>query len=190
LTSLSIIYYYDGMNSQANVGCNLYTFEAQFREYLSAVIKMKSTSVKNYVSDFRYFAGWLEQSGIYANDSIELVSRVTPEVVDSYKQYLLSGKLPRQTINRRLSSLRKFFVFAIAQGWTRLNPAKKIHNVRASGQNLSKSHDLTEAKLAMENFETHLFSQNKNISVTKACVDDIKEFFSIINSPKLYENTI
>lgn len=41
---------------------NLYNLEAPFKEYLVAG-NQKDVSIKNYLSDFRHFAGWVMSKG-------------------------------------------------------------------------------------------------------------------------------
>ena len=111
---------------------NLYNLEAPFEEYLVAG-NQKPISVKNYLSDFRHFAGWVMSVGVGLSDPGEETSplrgSINIKTVSEYKSYLESNNIPHKTINRRLSTIRKFCSFCISQGWMKENPAKKIGNI-------------------------------------------------------------
>jgi len=116
---------------------NFYNLEASFKEYLLAG-NSKPVSVKNYLSDLRHFVGWVTfylQSNQLLNqkfnpsskESIELL--LTEANIHEYKNYLIENNIPHKTINRRLSTVRKFFSFCISQGWLKENLAKRVGNV-------------------------------------------------------------
>ncbi|MDP1614945.1 MAG: phage integrase SAM-like domain-containing protein, partial [Methylococcales bacterium] len=123
-------------------GYNLYNLEPQFKQFLVAE-NISPISLKNYLSDFRYFAGWLElynrknqvssesesHSIVETDKSSLTLKQIDHNTVLSYRSYLASENLPHKTINRRLSTLRKFCSFCISQGWMTTNPAKKIANI-------------------------------------------------------------
>lgn len=131
---------------------NQYNLEAPFRTYLSAE-NISPISLKNYLSDLRHFLGWFQgeqsssaftvhssqngavvqefstDSGVTHDPQNGLLAAITPNIIAEYKSYLSANGVPTKTVNRRLSTLRKFFTFAISQGWTKENPAKKISNI-------------------------------------------------------------
>jgi len=110
---------------------NLYNLEPQFKNFLIAE-NFSTISLKNYLSDFRHFSGWLElyvkSHNIKFSDSNRF-QLITPELISQYRSYLIVNNLPHKTINRRLSTVRKFCSFCISQGWMKENPAKKISNI-------------------------------------------------------------
>src|SRR3989344_765671 len=108
---------------------NLYNLEAPFKEYLSAG-NQKAVSIKNYLSDLRHFAGWMtsyQKSNVRAHH--DAPQPITLNDISEYKSYLESNSIPHKTINRRLSTLRKFCSFAISQGWMKENAAKQVGNI-------------------------------------------------------------
>lgn len=131
---------------------NQYNLEAPFRTYLSAE-NISPISLKNYLSDLRHFLGWFQgeqrsssfsvhssqnkavvkefnaDSGVTQGLQNDVLAAITPNMIAEYKSYLSANGVPTKTVNRRLSALRKFFTFAISQGWTKENPAKKINNI-------------------------------------------------------------
>lgn len=89
---------------------------------------------KNYKSDLRHFLAWLLNSSEAGNrESIasekELLSLVSTERLENYKQTQLLSQVPAATINRRLSALRIFFRFATVQGWATEDPTRRILNI-------------------------------------------------------------
>src|SRR3989338_8943022 len=112
---------------------NLYNLEAPFKQYLTAG-NQKPISIKNYLSDFRHFAGWVMSKGGHGGPPLQ--EPITLNDISEYKSYLELNNIPHKTINRRLSTLRKFCSFCISQGWMKENPAKKISNIKYQITNL------------------------------------------------------
>ncbi len=167
---------------------NLYNLEAPFKQYLLAG-NAKPVSIKNYLSDFRHFAGFFVSvipsvvegsldvnskkkisdsstpppaGGSARND---IVALITANLISEYKAYLQKNGIPPKTINRRLSTLRKFCSFAISQGWMKENAAKKVANVIPAKAGIQ------------DDVVTQFHHDNETIDLV-----DINEFFAIINS--------
>jgi|GEM_PF-1129143 len=190
---------------------NLYNLEAPFRQFLVAE-NNSSVTVKNYLSDFKHFAGWYSSVGARSSRPQSNTGGNTPplqitvENVADYKKYLVDNNFPLKTINRRLSTIRKFCSFCISQGWMKENPAKKIGNishVRAGlfpptvqisdaktrlAEALAKRARLDstiESKRAaplqniMNDFHDYLTTQNLSQSDITDCLDDVREFMEI-----------
>lgn len=151
---------------------NFYNLEASFREYLIAG-NVNPISIKNYLSDLRHFFGWLTFYLESHNNLNISVFFATPVLLD-YKSYLVGNKIPDRTVNRRLSTLRKFGSFCISQGWLKENPAKTIQNVKFRLSNQSKS--------LLTSFTEGLKTNNFDETVIKDFQSDIKEFLDIIDS--------
>jgi len=170
---------------------NLYNLEASFRRYLLAG-NITALTLKNYLSDFRHFAGWvhsqnrlvqfnqphsiksintnpagLTNSANSTNQRLEQI--VTFETVNNYKNYLIASKLPLKTINRRLSTLRKFCSFCISQGWLIENPAKKVRNV---GTTITEKHILDQ-------FHQDLIKQGVGSQIITNYLNDVQDFLKI-----------
>ena len=130
---------------------NLYNFEAEFKKYLIAE-NFSSVSSKNYLSDLRHFLGWLSSSS--SSIGIELDLEQAKELINkehllNYKTYLIDNELPLKTVNRRLSTLRKFCSFCISQGWLNNNPAKEISNLINKGYEKTQSTIISQYKLSL-----------------------------------------
>lgn len=182
---------------------NLYNLEASFKQYLLAGIKyrhsgkesqtttpesdfghappakMTNITIKNYLSDFRHFAGWLLNQNSYElitdNQYNQLAALLTIKVIEDYKNYLTKNNVPRKTINRRLSTIRKFCSFCISQGWMKENPAKQVINVVTIRHSEVVASDTTSQNDIVFEFTNDPINKNINL-------EHINEFFTIINS--------
>ena len=111
-------------------GYNLYNLEPQFKNFLSAG-NVSPITLKNYLSDLRHFLGWANLKFESANTTFDEgnFSFLNEPFISEYRNYLSENNLPFKTINRRLSTVRKFCSFCISQGWIKENPAKKVSNI-------------------------------------------------------------
>jgi len=109
---------------------NFFQIEAEFRKYLSAGIASPLT-LKNYLSDIRYFFSWLQFSygidGLALSDMPNYINKSSLRAFDSY---LESDKNAAATARRRLSTIHKFCSFCIKQGWLSENPAKLFDDTK------------------------------------------------------------
>lgn len=181
---------------------NLDNLEALFKEYLIAGIEktkinidktkkkaLKKVSIKNYLSDLRHFLGWLIfylrshnqvsliPSGDELDREIEVIKKINLKIIESYRNYLWENKIPIKTINRRLSTLRKFFSFCLSQGWLNENPAKQIQNLRLK----TKENQLNlEKEKILNQFKADLLKENIPQDKVISYLKDIEEFFTIV----------
>ena len=102
--------------------------------YLSGASRLTS---KNYMVDIAAFTNWLTETDPSANDSNYI--EIHNNSFDEYKQRLTSVlNLSPKTVNRKLSSIRKYLTFAQASGLTK---EKKIEQEKKdSSLNLSDLH--------------------------------------------------
>ena len=112
---------------------NLYNLEPQFRSFLVAE-NISNLTLINYLSDYRHFAAWFEAK-INIKEGINFMDLISFDTVNQYKSYLFESGIPLKTINRRLSTLRKFCTFAIQQGWMKNNAAKQVQNAKIGHNN-------------------------------------------------------
>lgn len=189
---------------------NLDNYEAAFRNFL-IIEQVSAATLKNYLSDFRHFCGWLSlyisanhANGIDINDKNTIFTFLSVGLIEQYKEYLVTNNLPDKTINRRLSSVRKFCSFAINQGWIKENPAKKVLNVSShplsSRPSESEGRDpASETSVPIKNasldfepakqvrndmlseFKQNLLSQQTNQKDAGLILEDVNEFFTFIN---------
>ena len=101
----------------------------QFEGHLTST-SLAPATVVNYTADLRAFLRWSEASGAtraLADPSADGPFDLASTDIQAYCSYLQHTKkhVPA-TINRRLQALRKFYDFAIQQGWTPANPASDV----------------------------------------------------------------
>ncbi|OGK18762.1 hypothetical protein A3G67_02370 [Candidatus Roizmanbacteria bacterium RIFCSPLOWO2_12_FULL_40_12] len=164
-------------------GYNFYNLEASFRHFLTAGNKkMSSASIKNYLSDLRHFLGWLvlavksKSTDALELDSDNIFQYLTKEVIAQYKAYLSKNDIPIKTINRRLSTLRKFCSFCISQRWIDSNPAKQIHNISSQ---IIKPGEEIENDLALEQYKESLLNSGLDQKEALKELENIKEFLAL-----------
>lgn len=149
---------------------------------------LKNVSIKNYLSDLRHFLGWLIlylkshqfpvslSSQTPLEKQVEMIKIIDVKIIDEYKTYLKENSIPIKTINRRLSTLRKFFSFCISQGWLNENPAKQIQNLKFKRENDQWSF---QKKTILNQFKSDLEKENIPQDKVISYLKDIEEFFTI-----------
>jgi site-specific recombinase XerD len=152
---------------------NFYNFEASFKKFLLAE-NVSPITLKNYLSDLRHFLGWMilklkaQNKKNFENLSpLEFLNQIDESLVEEYKNYLVVNAIPAKTINRRLSTLRKFFSFCISQGWLKENPAKKIQNLKF------------EIDSIISSFALSLEKENLDQKTIKSYLEVVQEFLSL-----------
>lgn len=101
-----------------------------------------------------------------------LLKHVNQEVLDAYKNYLISNNTPQKTINRRFSSLRKFGAFSQDQGWLKENTFDTLKNIPEVEK------PFPESEHHLEEFKVHLWKNNLSKATLKNYLNDIKQFLS------------
>lgn len=147
---------------------NQYNLEASFRNFLLAE-NVSPITLKNYLSDFRHFAGWMLQSHAGITSDGMLAELITPKVLSAYKERLVSDGLPHASINRRLSTVRKFCSFCISQGWLTVNPAKSMGNV---------SMDISIDADILSEYKTHLIKKGLNNNEINKLFTDVSQIIN------------
>ncbi len=100
-------------NKQSIINNNDHWFIKEFKDYLY-LYGASDLTIKNYAVDINAFTNWLDDVfKNHLNISKEYISNITPEIVSLYKQRLISElMLSPKTVNRKLSSIRKYLEFA------------------------------------------------------------------------------
>lgn len=145
-------------------------------------------SIRSYLSDLRHFLGWFffflesnrllklkdlinPQEGLTINNFCFCLKKINPKVLDAYKNFLIENNIPPKTINRRLSSLRRFGAFCQTQNWL-------SENVFESLKNVSLNQKLPEEKYFLEEFKTFLWQKGASSSTIKNYLNDVKQFIA------------
>ena len=105
---------------------NFFYFEAEFKKYLLAG-KAEASTIKNYLSDLHYFFSWVQSTQQMSDlDFSQLQEVFSHSLIRSYHEYLVSSTSSVNTIERRLATLRKFFLLCMQQQWLHSNPADEF----------------------------------------------------------------
>ncbi len=96
-----------------------------FKDFLY-VCNASRLTIKNYLIDIKQFLVWAEEvsvSDTAGAASLNVLARIDSELVEEYKQRLLTqGNFSPATINRKLSSLRRYLSWAQSQNLKEQNP--------------------------------------------------------------------
>lgn len=162
---------------------NLYNLEPNFKNYLIAE-NVSTSTLKNYLSDFRHFAGWLSNNKSFKSSSLSNSSLSSPtdvlklidfSFIECYKLYLIKANIPIKTINRRLSTLRRFFKYCTNQNLITSNPCKNVSNISKTTSNMELTvylglfkHSLqSEKQLNVNEVSKHINNLNHFITSLK-----------------------
>lgn len=120
-------------------------------------------TIKNYIIDIRQFLSWAQEvtksnKNSYIVDRRPLLEKITPELTEEYKYRLLHHlKLSPVSINRKLSSLRKYLSWASDEGLLATTPLissniseKKILLTKPSEEYQNLSETLAQTQLFTE----------------------------------------
>jgi integrase/recombinase XerD len=102
---------------------------ADYQEYLEQTGKSANT-VKAYVHDVGAFASWFEQT---TGDEFA-PGVVDPREITDYRGFLLQRGSSPATINRRLVSLRRYFLWSKKRGTINDSPFEMLDRVRVKEQ--------------------------------------------------------
>ncbi len=100
-----------------------------YQEYLERTGKSANT-VKAYVSDVATFVSWFEQT---KGDEF-MPGIVDPREITDYRGFLLQRGSSPATVNRRLVSLRRYFLWARKRGMINDTPFEMLELVRVKEQ--------------------------------------------------------
>lgn len=153
-------------------------FIYEFKRYLTTQrVQPKKVTIKNYVADIRQFIVWFEKFKGISFDPFLL----TPETFAHYKT---ESSLSKRTLERHISSMRKFSAFLLEKGYIESNPIP-IHPKRV----ISEDHWKIQA------FKDYLYSQKSSYLTIKNYINDIlsyrnwlTEFVRADNNSYIIEN--
>lgn len=146
----------------------------QFRQYLKDK-KVSVNTVKNYVSDLSTFVDYLKTTSQYFS-ILTLPFILDSETLSGYKQWL-EKKDPVSTANRRLSSLRKFIVFAIETNSISKDYTGQVTNLLPLTPNKSEQ--------TLETLNTYLETHVTNTETIKEYKNDINDYLIANTPPRL-----
>src|SRR3989344_7498723 len=113
-----------------HVNYNSYNFEIKFKKYLESN-DFSRISIHNYLADVRSFLSWFSRS-LKQEHMVFDLSLFNEKTIRKYIDFLSTTNTPSSTINRGLSSLRKFSEFLIEEKYVDINPMTGINNVKTT----------------------------------------------------------
>lgn len=136
-------------------------------------------TIRSYLSDTRHFLGWyelfLKANNQEVDNTIAMIGLIKNKNVVSYINYLTDNRIPRRTINRRLSSLRKFGVFCVNQGWL-------AENYFSFQKNVTNESAADEDKYYLNAYRQNLISRGISPQTVKNYLSDVRHFTNWVNS--------
>lgn len=119
----------------------------EFKNYLKET-GLSQTTQKNYLADLRHFLKFVETKKAtllchseLVSESAQMLKQVqhdTTKLFSEYHDFLTTTPLSLSSINRKLSSLRKFGQFLFESGKLDHNPAQKIKNLTPLSRKIKK----------------------------------------------------
>ncbi len=153
-----------------------------FKSFLLSCNKSRIT-IKNYLSDIRYFLGWLYGENKTVADPLKSLGSITKNKLLAYRLYLIECNIPKTTINRRLSALR-FFIFALHEkGILSEDFSSGIKNV-TSHSSSPLDYEANSNKQINMLISEYRFEMDEEANNKDQIASDITDFFSSIFSRK------
>ena len=133
----------------------------EFKNYLYAFNSSRLT-IKNYLIDVKQFTKWLEQTLPQDQQNVNLLDLISSATIQEYKNRLLFQKIFSQSsINRKLSSLKKYYSWLEEQ------------NIKTQNPEIAKAKNISTLPLSkdIENNQTitgAFFTENEKNAYVKA----------------------
>lgn len=144
----------------------------QFVDFLKNQKKKPSfTTIKNYKADIAQFVNWFEKEF----NSLFDPSKVTSQIIFQYKK---SRNLSPNSLQRHISSLRKFFYF--------LKTTEKINFSFFDIQETSQK--IIPDPWMLRNFKSFLYDSSKSNLTIKNYINDIRSFFTWLTEVSLIKH--
>ena len=132
-----------------------------FKDYLSSQNKPSSKStIKNYASDLKFFIKWAEQNYSFNFDP----KLINADIIENFKRSNVD-RISASSLDRHISSIRKFFLFLKEQNYIGSFPFEK-----STPEN--KNEDLWH----INKFKNHLYSGGSSGITIKNYLIDIRQF--------------
>jgi len=121
--------------------------------------KKSNLTIKNYINDVKSFLVWIKEVALHdhgwSNENENLFSKITLPVIEEYKQRLISSKFSPATINRKLSSLRRYVGWARSQGLLADDQTSQSEQIKSAQISNIKKEFYAPLSISTANFPTH-----------------------------------
>jgi len=142
---------------------------------------VRENTIKFYLSDLNHFSDWLIKTvsswGSIAQNLTESLPYLSEEIADLYKKQLISEFKSIKTVNRKLTTVRRFSSFLIRAGLLSHDFAKNLTNV---SENKIQQTNLVSAKTEdlLASYKEHLKANNASDYTIRNYLADIKQFLA------------
>ncbi len=136
----------------------------KFKKYLENK-EVSDITIKNYASDLRQFLIWIAKTQKSVLDT---------STYASYKTHLLEQNNPTKSINRYLSTLRKFGVFLTETSDLKNDPTACLKNINKQTNKKSNDPEI------LNQFRNSLKKENLSDATIKNYMSDIRQFWQFI----------
>lgn len=137
---------------------SLELLQDQFLHYLAAERRLAANTITSYQNDLKSFLGFLYNQGLSTPRAIG------PKHVRSYLSKCHFQRLSGRSISRRISTLRVFFRFLLAEGHITEDPAVLINQPK-SGQKLPKILNEAEVDILLKGTGDHTPLAQRNTAM-------------------------
>ncbi len=159
----------------------MYNIEAQFLQTLEGS-GINSLSLRNYRSDIHFFGKFVREN--YLNDKTSFVGdqefshAITPEVLAHY-QTVLKDSYKGATVNRKLTTLKKFLRFLESQHLVQTSLVKEISLVGNIEGKRSKmmTHESVKQRV-ISNYKEYLSARRVTPHSQASYKSDIEQFLT------------
>lgn len=100
-------------------------YSTQYENYLEGEKNYSSHTTKAYLVDMKKFANY-----VLTTFELEEVQMTSSTMIRSYLGYLSTQNYEKRSINRKLSSLKRYFKFLAKKGVLQQNPASQISGLK------------------------------------------------------------
>ena len=139
---------------------------------------LSDNSIRFYKSDISHFAGWItlkvRSLGIFTEDLTDVIPFLKASMAPEYKKHLSQNNEAAKTINRRLSTLRRFSDFLVSKEILSFDFAKDLDNI-----SLALSSPKLPSSL-VEEFKKHLEENKASRNTVKNYIADVRHFLNWI----------
>lgn len=143
----------------------------RYKKHLEKKSNLNPISIKNYLSDFHVFISWLSlKSKGNLTPLEEIIASLKPSDIAEYQNYLLSKKLAKSTINRRLSGLKTFCQFMLENNYVSQDLSLHIKTAPLSSPIEKQVHDY------VSKFGFYLKKKTASKSTIKNYTSDIRHY--------------
>jgi len=147
---------------------------------------LASLSLKNYQSDLTHFTNWLilkvRLNGVAAERLTECFPFLTRKTGHEYRNSLLTDRIPRLTINRRLSTLRHLARFLTQSQIIDFDFVEKLPNIELAPKK-SISYPF------LDEFERELKQNKASSNTIKSYLSDVRHFLNWLETNHYSQTT-